>query len=304
MMDILVIGSMNMDLVVKADRYPVNGETVIGSDFQQIPGGKGANQACAIAKLGGKVGFIGACGEDEYGKQLLTNLENCGVDTGFIETVDKSTGIAAITVEKNGDNRIIIIPGANKEVSPNIIENNKNYIKKANIILLQLEIPLNTVIYTIKMAKKYNKTVILDPAPARKLPINIYNMIDFILPNEVEIEGLIPDENLIGTDTKVKRLLELGIKNVILTQGSSGVTLYTNNRKNHYSAEKLEVMDTTAAGDAFAGAFAHYLNLNYSIEEAIKYANIAAGLTVTKLGAQSSLPDEKTINEYLSMGSK
>lgn len=169
-MQILVIGSMNMDLVVQTEEYPSKGETIKGYGLFQIPGGKGTNQACAVGKLGGDVGFIGACGWDEYAEVLLANLNRLGVSTCYIERVNKNTGIGMITVEKSGDNRIIVIPGANEDVTPAIIEKNKEVIKQSNIILLQMEIPLDTVIQAIEVADRYDKIVILDPAPAYELP--------------------------------------------------------------------------------------------------------------------------------------
>ena len=300
-MQVLVIGSMNMDLVVETDRCPVAGETVTGRSFSQVPGGKGANQACAVGKLSGAVGFIGACGKDEYGNLLLESLKNAGVKTDHVEIVEKTTGIAVIILEQAGDNRIIIIPGANNELTPAIVKKNEEIIKQANILLLQLEIPLDTVIYAIEMASEYRKTVILDPAPACHLPFEIYDKIDFLLPNEVEIAGLVPDERYKTLDDKAKRLLELGARHVILTRGAEGVSLYTPGYKKHFAAKKVKAVDTTAAGDAFAGALAYGLHLNWGVEEAVEFANVAAGLSVTRFGAQSSLPD---LNEVLQFKSE
>lgn len=290
-MQVLVIGSMNIDLVVETDRCPVSGETVTGRSFSQIPGGKGANQACAVGKLGGDVGFIGACGKDEYGNLLLKSLKDAGVQPDHVERVEKNTGIAVITLEQAGDNRIIIIPGANGELTPAVVKKNEEVIKQADILLLQLEIPLETVTYAIETAKAHKKTVILDPAPACLLPFAIYEKIDFLLPNEVEIAGLVPEERYKTIDEKAQRLLDLGTRHVIVTRGGEGVNLYTPGYKKHFPAKKVKAVDTTAAGDAFAGAFAYGLHLNWGVEEAIEFANIAAGLSVTRFGAQSSLPD-------------
>lgn len=298
-MQILVIGSMNMDLVVETEKNPLAGETVVGNTFSQIPGGKGANQACAIGRLQGDVGFIGACGRDEYGNILIDSLKTAGVNVNNIERVDDTTGVAFITVEKGGENRIIIIPGANEHVTKALIAEKEDQIKEANIVLLQLEIPLDTVLYSIEMASRYDTTIILDPAPAYKLPDEIYKKLDFILPNEIEIEGLVTDKRFASTEEKVRRLLEVGVGNVILTKGADGVTLYNKSRKKDFFTEKVKAVDTTAAGDAFAGGLAYSLNSNNNIEKAIKYANVVAGLTVTEFGAQSSLPDNKKIKRYL-----
>jgi len=288
-----------MDLVVGTEKLPVKGETVIGKTFSEVPGGKGANQACAIGKLQGDVGIISACGHDGYGDVLIKSLIRSGVNISDIQIVDDTTGIALIIVEQTGENRIIIVPGANGKVTISTISKKEKQIKDANIILLQLEIPIETVVYTIEMASRYNKTIILDPAPACKLPNEIFKKIDYILPNEIEIKGLVSDRNYNSTQDQAKRLLELGVGNVILTKGSKGVTLYNNNTQREFVAEKVKAVDTTAAGDAFAGGLAYSLNLNNSIEEAIRYANVVAGLTVTRFGAQSSLPDLKTVEEYV-----
>ncbi len=299
MAQLLVIGSMNMDLVVETEKYPVRGETVVGKSFFRVPGGKGANQACTIGKLQGNVAFIGACGKDDYGNLLVKSLHESGVAVDNIKRVDETTGIALITVEHGGESRIIIVPGANQKLTTSTIAEREHQIKEANIILLQLEIPLETVIYTIEMARRYRKTVILDPAPACKLPDEVYKKIDFILPNEIEIDGLISDDRYSSSEDKVKRILELGVGNVILTRGAKGATLYNNNIQKEFAAEKVSVVDTTAAGDAFAGGLAYSLHSDYDIEKAIKFANIVAGITVTKLGAQSSLPNIITVKEYM-----
>jgi len=290
---------MNMDLVLETERYPVRGETVVGRAFSQVPGGKGANQACAIGRLGGDVGFISVCGDDEYGNTLINSLGKSGVDLSHIEKISETTGIALITVEETGENRIILIPGANEKVTTSVIAAKEKQIKEANIVLLQLEIPLDTVIYTIEMAKRYDTKVILDPAPASKLPDEIYQNIDFILPNEIEIENLVTNDIFSNTEEKAQKLLEMGVGNVILTRGEKGVTLYNRTTPKKFPAEEVEVVDTTAAGDAFVGGLAYSLNLNYCIEEAIRYANVVAGLTVTGLGAQNSLPDIQEVKGYL-----
>lgn len=289
-----------MDLIVEVEKHPSKGETITGKAFSQLPGGKGANQACTIGKLQGNVALIGACGKDEYTNIVLNSLRTCGVDVNYIERVEDTTGVAFITVEKSGENRIIVIPGANERVSKTLIARNEKLIKEANIVLLQMEIPIETVIYSIEMASRYDKTIILDPAPARKLPDEIYKMIDFILPNEIEIEGLITEESFRSTEEKVMRLLELGVENVILTKGAEGASLYNNRIKMDFPAEKVEVLDTTAAGDAFAGGFVYSLNSNRSIEEAISYANVVAGLAVTRLGVQSLLPDRQEVERFIS----
>ncbi|AZR73752.1 ribokinase [Anoxybacter fermentans] len=296
--DILVVGSMNMDLVVQTDRYPKKGETIIGNDFKLVPGGKGSNQALTIGKLGGNVSFIGACGKDYFGDILLSSLKKGGVNTDAVYRLEESTGIAAITIEKNGDNRIIIVQGANSKLTPEMIDTLKNKISRAKIVLLQLEVPLETVIHTIELAHQYNTKVILDPAPARKLPENIYHKIDYLLPNEGELDLLLKDYNLPTLEDKVAQLLDWGVGAVLVTRGEKGISLYTKGMQKTFEAIKVEVVDTTAAGDAFAGAFSLGLYRNWSIEESINYARIVAALTVTKLGAQSSLPDISEVEKF------
>ncbi|SJZ32788.1 ribokinase [Selenihalanaerobacter shriftii] len=296
--DILVIGSMNMDLVVQTGRYPDKGETIIGKDFDQIPGGKGANQALAVGKLGGSVSFIGACGNDNFGDELLSSLKTGGVNVDNVFRVEENTGIAAITVEEDGDNRIIVVSGANSKLSSSMIDKLEDEIKEVEAILLQMEIPLKTIVHTIELAHQYQTTVILDPAPAQELPEDIYEQIDYLLPNEGELELLLQDYNLTTTQEQVDQLLDWGVGTILLTRGKNGIILYTKGRQEHYKAIEVEAVDTTAAGDSFAGAFAYGLQQGWSEEKAIKFGNQVAALVVTKLGAQSSLPTIEDVEEF------
>ncbi|PRX28889.1 ribokinase [Orenia metallireducens] len=296
--DILVIGSMNMDLVVQTPRAPKKGETIMGNKFSQIPGGKGANQALAAGKLGGEVNFIGCCGQDAFGDELLESLKTGGVNIDDVLRVEGSSGVANITIEDDGDNRIIVVAGANSKVTPEVIESFKAKIKAAKILLLQLEIPLESVSKAIEFANKYDTTVILDPAPAVKLPEELYSMIDYLLPNEGELDLLLEDYEVNTLQKKIELLLDLGVKRILLTQGGDGVTLYSKGKEESYAALKVEVVDTTAAGDSFAGAFAYGLQRGFDEAEAIRYANSVAALAVTKLGAQSSLPTKEEVDKF------
>ncbi len=296
--DILVVGSMNMDLVVEAERYPDAGETILGNNFEQTPGGKGANQAVSIGKLKGNVGFIGACGEDYFGDELLTRMKQNGVEVEKVFRAKESTGVANITVEKQGVNRIIVVQGANKCLTPDLIDEFKEEIKKAEIILIQLEIPIETVLQVIELAHKLGTKVILDPAPAQNLPKNIYSKIDYLLPNEGELDQLVADYNLKTETEKINQLLNWGVGTVLVTKGKEGISVYDSQKKEDYQAIELEAVDTTGAGDAFAGAFAFGLKNNYSLRKAVQFANIVAGFSTTKLGAQRSFPDLSELEEF------
>lgn len=300
---ILVIGSLNMDLVVQTKQCPERGETLIGRAFNQIPGGKGANQAVAAGKLGGNVSMIGSCGKDSFGEALLENLKNSRVNTDSIFRVDTSTGIASIIVEEeSGDNRIIVVQGANGELTTDLINQVEPEIKNADIILLQLEILLETVIYILKKASSYQAKVILDPAPAADLPCEVYKNIDYLLPNEGELDSLLGDSEGNNTEQKVNKLLELGIGAVLLTRGDKGVAKYSNGEKKTYKTPVVKAVDTTAAGDAFAGAFAYGLSCGWDEDKAIDYAISVASLSVTRLGAQSSIPDKAEVEKFRAQG--
>ncbi len=296
--NILVIGSMNMDLVVQAPRCPVKGETISGNYFKEIPGGKGANQALAAGRLGGDVGFVGACGKNDFGATLINSLEIGGVCTDHIFRVEENTGVASIIIEEDGDNRIIVVPGANDRLTPDKIKTLEDKIKAAKILLLQLEIPVDTVKLAIDLAQKHQTKVILDPAPAQKLAKDLYQKIDYLLPNQGELDLLLGDYSLTSEEDKVKQLLAWGVGTILVTQGSKGVSLYTKSRRESYSSYQVESVDTTAAGDCFAGAFAVALDQGLAEEEAVDYANSAAALAVTKLGAQSSLPTAAEVAKF------
>lgn len=298
MSKILVIGSMNMDLVVQTKRAPEEGETIIGENFTQIPGGKGANQALTVGKLGGDVNFIGACGKDDFGNRLLESLNDGNVKIDQVFKVNDITGIANIILEESGENRIIVVPGANYKLSLDLIDEIEEEIKKAEIILLQLEIPLETVIKIINLAYKYNTKIVLDPAPAQKLPNELYGKIDFLLPNGGELSLLLKDYDLNTVEEKIEKLLELGVGKVLITKGEDGISMYSKNKNKNYPAVKVKAVDTTAAGDSFAGAFVYGIAEGWREEKAIKYAIIVSALVVTKLGAQSSLPSKKDVDKF------
>lgn len=299
MKNICVIGSLNMDLVVNVDAMPKPGQTIIGSNFKEVPGGKGANQAVAMARLNGNVSMIGKVGEDGFGQTLINSLKNDKVDTTYIQTTKGSTGVALITVDKNAQNSIVVLPGANFEVKEEDIDNNIKAIENSDIVVLQLETPLNTIKYALNKAKELNKYTILNPAPAVKLDDEIIKNVDLLTPNETELE--IISGVSIETEEDIQKaaqiMIEKGVKELIVTLGSKG-SLYINKEKSMFKkAYKVEAVDTTAAGDSYTGALAVALSQDKGIEDAMDFASKVGALSVLKEGAQSSLPTlEDVIN--------
>lgn len=300
MKNICVIGSLNMDLVVNVDTMPKPGQTIIGSNFKEVPGGKGANQAVAMARLNGNVSMIGKVGEDGFGQTLINSLKNDKVDTTYIHTTKGATGVALITVDKNAQNSIVVSPGANFEVKEDDIDNNIEAIKNSDIVVLQLETPLNTIKYALNKAKELNKYTILNPAPAVKLDDEIIKNVDLLTPNETELE--IISGVSIETEEDIQKaaqiMIEKGVKELIVTLGSKG-SLYINKEKSMFKkAYKVEAVDTTAAGDSYTGALAVALSNDKTIEEAMDFASKVGALSVLKEGAQSSLPTLEDVENF------
>ena len=302
MKPIVIAGSSNTDLVAKTSRIPSIGETVIGNDFFTSQGGKGANQAAAAAKLGGEVIFIAKLGDDSFGKSSLESLKKLNINTTYI-TIARQTpsGVALISIDEVGRNSIIVAPGANSKLSPTDIDQAEEDIKKAGVIVSQLEIPLETVEYIASISKKYNIPFILDPAPARSLTKNLLAMTSIIKPNETEASEL-TGINVTCKDTAIKaaeKLLEMGPETAIITLGSNGVLIANNGQKTFIDRIKVEAIDSTAAGDAFTGALAFGIAKGASVQEAAEFANFVAALSVTKLGAQQSLPSKNEVDEFI-----
>ena len=300
MKNICVIGSLNMDLVVNVDTMPKPGQTIIGSNFKEVPGGKGANQAVAMARLNGNVSMIGKVGEDGFGQTLINSLKNDKVDTTYIQTSKGATGVALITVDKNAQNSIVVSPGANFEVKEDDIDNNIEAIKNSDIVVLQLETPLNTIKYALNKAKELNKYTILNPAPAVKLDDEIIKNVDLLTPNETELE--IISGVSIETEEDIQKaaqiMIEKGVKELIVTLGSKG-SLYINKEKSMFKkAYKVEAVDTTAAGDSYTGALAVALSQDKNIEDARDFASKVGALSVLKEGAQSSLPTLEDVKNF------
>jgi len=300
MPSILVVGSLNADLVVRTPRFPQPGETISGEDLQVIPGGKGANQAVAASRLGAKVSMLGRVGKDNFGDFLLNNLESNNVDAQLVQRDDASTGTATIIVDANGQNSIVLSAGANGNVSPADVEHAS--FSDFSLLLLQLEIPTPTVLSATKLAKENGGTVILNPAPAKQIPDDLIALADFIIPNETELSLLtgLEVKDISSTEKAARILLQRGAKNVIVTLGSKGALIVDKDSSTHVDTYQVNVADTTAAGDAFIGGFATALLENKAIEEAVRYGCACGALATTKFGAQPSLPTKEEVESFIS----
>lgn len=293
--NLVVVGSTNIDMVISASRFPLPGETIIGHDFMSNFGGKGANQAVAAARLGAKTIFIGKVGDDDFGNSTLSHLKEEGIDTSFIYRSTKaSSGVALITTVVGGENTIIVNPGANFELSPTEIELSHKAFEAAAIVLMQLETPIDTILTASKIAKEYGCYVILNPAPAptKPLPTELLENVDMLIPNKTEastISGVdITDD--VTTRQAIDKIKELGIKDVVITIGSHGVLSLIDGELTNIPAYKVKAVDTTAAGDTFCGALCAALLSGSKMPQALRFANQASAVTVTRRGAQVSMP--------------
>lgn len=290
---IVVIGSSNTDMVIKCDHLPVPGETILGGNFFMNAGGKGANQAVAAARLNGDVTFIAKVGNDVFGTQAIELFNKENIKTEYIFIDDKNpSGVALITVDANGENCIAVAQGANGNLLADDLKTLTHVLEQAEIILVQLETPVATIEYAASVAAQKNTRFILNPAPACKLPDELLSKVSIITPNEKEAEMLtgIAINNMDDAKHAAKILSSKGIKTVIITLGEDGALLYHNNQFNLIAGKKVNAVDTTAAGDIFNGALAVALSEKKSFEEAIQFANTAAAISVTRLGAQASAP--------------
>jgi ribokinase len=301
MKKIVVIGSSNTDMVIKADRLPVPGETIIGSQFVMNPGGKGANQAVAVARMGGNVSFITKTGNDLFGKQSieLYKAENMGTDYVFSDMKNPS-GVALISVDAFGENCILVAPGANSTLSVNDIEKARTEIENADILLMQLEIPMETVEYAVKIAASKGVKVILNPAPAQGLSSELLKNIYIITPNKTEAELLtgVKVSDWSSAKKAADRISAKGVNIVVITLGSKGAFIKEGNQYYEIEAEKVNAIDTVAAGDTFCGTLSVGLSEGMNVVEAVKFACKASAITVTRMGAQSSIPYRKEIKQF------
>ena len=301
MSTILVAGSLNADLVVRAPRFPQPGETISGEDLRVIPGGKGANQAVAAARHGSQVSMLGRVGSDDFGDFLLENLKLNGVDSRYVRRDDASTGTAIIVVDSSGQNSIVLSPGANGQVSVQDMQDAS--FSDFKLLLLQLEIPIPAVLAAARRARENGLRVILNPAPARDLPEELIALTDYLIPNETEL-GLLSGmevQDISSAELAAKSLLERGVGTIIVTLGSKGALIVTANQVTHVETFKIDVVDTTAAGDSFIGGFAYKLLESASLRDAVRYGCACGALAATKFGAQPSLPKKEEVERFMSL---
>jgi ribokinase len=297
MFDMLVVGSLNMDLVVRAPHFPAPGETISGEDLAIIPGGKGANQAVAAARLGARVAMLGRVGGDVFGQALLDNLLQNRVDVSRVQRDQAATGTAAIVVDAQGQNSIVLSPGANGKMTPADVAD----LPDAKILMLQFEIPSETVLSAAQQAREKGMRVIVNPAPARAMDKALLKSVDILAPNESELSLLTGKTvtDVASAESAARMLMEQGAGIIIVTRGSQGSLAVTKNERYDVPSFKVDVVDTTAAGDAFIGGLAVSLVDNKSLDKALIYANACGALAATKFGAQPSLPNKDEVEGFI-----
>lgn len=298
-----VVGSINMDLSATVERFPVPGETVLGTSFFTSPGGKGGNQACALGRLKANVHMVGKIGGDQFGREYLKHFEHEGIHLGHIETVSGvSTGIAVIEIAPNGENRIVIIPGANAEVDTEQVDRVASKFDADSIVLLQLEVPIPTVLHTLKAARARGAITILDPAPAVKLPDEVFQYVDFLTPNTTEMAVIseMDTEEADKLQAAAAKLLERGVGTLIVKQGADGADIFKGGAAEHIPGFTVKAVDTTAAGDSFNAGFAYGLGRGYDVAEAVRFAHAVAALSTEKMGAQTAMPTIEEVGRLYS----
>ena len=299
---VVVIGSSNTDMIIQVPRIPRPGETVIGERFSTAPGGKGANQAVAAARAGARVTFVARVGTDHFGDEAIKGYERDGIDVSYIMRDEEApSGIAQIFVARDGENSIAVALGANENLSPQDVLAARDAIERADILLLQLEMPMETVEQTLTLGRELGIPTILNPAPARRVDAHILSRVSILTPNESETTALtgMPVGDIDSAAKAGRLLLDRGIQTVLITLGANGVLVAMKESMKHVPAFKVEAVDTTAAGDVFNGVLAVALGEGKSLHEAVQFASAASALSVTKLGAQPSIPTRDEINDFL-----
>jgi ribokinase len=301
---LVVVGSINMDLVAATERIPLAGETVSGTSFRSFPGGKGANQAFAAARLRAPVSMIGKVGNDAFGPELRASLDASGVDTAAVGVAPTSSGLAQITAAANGENAIVVVGGANSHLSPRDLDEQLDLIREAGILLTQLEIPFETVEHLAVIARRESIPLVLDPAPARPLPASLLRCVDWLTPNETETCSLLEVKaQELGQkelDEAATLLLQRGSRNVVLKLGKRGCYLaFSDGRRILVPAFTVRAVDTTGAGDAFNGAFAAAILQGKDPISSASWASAVAAISVTRHGAQPSMPTQEEVEVFL-----
>jgi ribokinase len=298
---VVVVGSSNTDMIIKMERIPRPGETIIGGDFFMAAGGKGANQAVAAARLGGEVTFVAKVGTDMFGKQAIENFKQEGINADFVvEAPENPSGVALIFVDQKGENSIAVASGANNSLADQDVTAAQGKLEESDVLLLQLETPLDTVRHAARLAAEQGVTVILNPAPARELDDELLSYITVLTPNETETE-LLTGVKVVNEESgraAAQVLRSRGVTNVVITLGSEGSLIVTEDQAIKVPTKEIEAMDTTAAGDCFNGALACALAEGKSLEEAARFANLAGALSATKMGAQPSLPTREELQQF------
>lgn len=304
---VVVVGSLNTDFVLTLDAFPAAGESVLGKTFEQAPGGKGLNQAVAASRLGAQVAMIGAVGGDQFGPGLIRTLTDEGIDALVSQIPDTSTGMAIIEVESSGENRIIVVSGANNFLSEDSVETSLREIAgehRIGVVLTQGEVPVQATERALRVAKELGAITILNPAPVRDFPPSVFPLVDYLVPNELEAQGLCTLEgnackSMLDFVEVATSIVDLGVGSVIITRGEKGAVWSTATASGQAAAFRIVPVDTVAAGDAFCGGLAAALNEGQPLNEALRWASAAGALTATRVGAITSLPRRSEVEELL-----